>query len=54
VADTPAFGLSGAELRRLLVEASAVMGSVEELRARLVAEADARDLESPRVSWRLG
>jgi hypothetical protein len=44
VGDTATFGLSGAELKRLLAEVTAVATSVEELQARLVAEADGRDL----------
>jgi hypothetical protein len=43
VAETATFALSDAELKRLLVEATAVAARVEELQARLVAEADGRD-----------
>ena len=42
VTDMPTFGLSGADLRRLLTQVTGVASSLEELRARLVAEADER------------
>src|SRR5262245_47908274 len=43
LADTPTFALSGDDLNALVERCSAVASSIDELRARLVSEADQRD-----------